>query len=718
MSSSAKKPKAKANANAVKQASSSSSSSNLKQGNLFSFFSKKPKTAAVTTTKKIAPVACTSSPTTKAATSASASEPPSPPQPLQEWQKVSLGDRIAVYWPDDDEYYNATVTKQRSNPNANPNNGNQSNFYLEYDDGQCEWIDLAQERFRLLELPANVTNNSTSSNDTSTKTTSTRTRPSPPQAPAKQKLPAAKRRRIQSEDEEEDNDDEEAEFDMDDDDDGSAFEPNKANDEEEEEDDTGDWMVTDDDDEDSSQKAVATKKRKSLVQKKGALQVTQHKPAAAAVSRTTTPPKTASASTTLTPLKQFANNTVSPQTASSKKKSGSSSASASSSNNNNNSTMLPVPSRQISPSPTAMTPTTTTATNTNTATTKMSSNMNTNTPLMSALPYTKGAVNPRGAHVHNHLHFLRHPRDAHGRTPDEVGYDPRTLKVVHSDWEKHVGKMTDAVVQWWELKAQYFDTVLLFKTGKFYELFHNDSDIGVDVCGLSYMKGHIAHSGFPEISYGPMADKLVRAGYKVARVEQTETPDMLQERKKKNKGSNKPTPKVVNREVCSILTLGTRTFCFLDDTTGLTDDMKSSGGGGGTSGGGTGPLLAIREILKDKDDGHAAAVSQSSQDSRNDNKDDDTDMVRPVCEYGVTIIDAVRGMVTIGQFADDVLRSRMNTLLTAFCPSEVSLQCVCVRLRLFFFLVYSPKGISFCMSLFFFFFRLFSKEARMKLRPC
>lgn len=29
--------------------------------------------------------------------------------------------------------------------------------------------------------------------------------------------------------------------------------------------------------------------------------------------------------------------------------------------------------------------------------------------------------------------------------------------------------MTDAVQQWWDLKSQYFDTVLLFKTGKMIE---------------------------------------------------------------------------------------------------------------------------------------------------------------------------------------------------------------------------------------------------------
>ena len=100
------------------------------------------------------------------------------------------------------------------------------------------------------------------------------------------------------------------------------------------------------------------------------------------------------------------------------------------------------------------------------------------------LPYTEKALNPAGAHVHNHLNFVRHPRDAMGRPPTHPDYDPRTLRIVPTDWQRHHnGKpMTDAVQQWWELKAQYFDTVLLFKTGKFYEMFHMDADVGVQVC--------------------------------------------------------------------------------------------------------------------------------------------------------------------------------------------------------------------------------------------
>lgn len=303
--------------------------------------------------------------------------------------------------------------------------------------------------------------------------------------------------------------------------------------------------------------------------------------------------------------------------------------------------------------------------------------------------YVKNALNPAGSHLHNHLRFLLDPRDAHGRPRTHPQYDPRTLRVDHAEWQRHMGApMTHAVQQWWDLKAQYFDTVLLLKTGKFYEMHHMDADVGVQYCDLTYMKGHTAHAGFPERSYGPKAEALVRAGFKVARVEQTETPEQLQQRQQKHKQTKSghgPSPKVVNREVCSILTLGTRTFCYLDDEAGLLEE-SSTGNGSGSA---VGPLLAIAEIPLEStnttNEGYVANVAESSprptavsNDENHNNMDEDNgdEKVQPVCEYGITLVDAIRGTVTIGQFADDILRSRMNTLLTAYGPCEV--RCCCL----------------------------------------
>ena len=542
-----------------------SASSAMKQGSLFSFFSKKPTViVSPTTAASMASdnansiVTGSPQPAEKSSKLAIASTPPaaktrttaktitvSPPstnkkdsalaESSTDWQLVKSGTHLLVYWPEDDKYYKATATTTKGK--------NNSIFTLTYDDGEVERVDLKTESFKII-----MSDNSPT------------------------KPPAKKKRKIQEE-----SDDEEFEFhadDMSDQNDESVLdneEPEKNQNEAEQ------WMVTDD--EDTLKKP--TKKRNITITK------------------------------------------VNPKT----------------------------PVSQKSPSSPFHTPSATTTSTDGTGGSKsVNPIVQQQKPTASAkqgapIPYINGAVNPVGAHIHNHLMFLREPKDKQSRPVYSPDYDAHTLKVDFNELTQIDGKVSPAQQQWWDIKSQYFDTVLLFKTGKFYEMFHMDADVGVQVLGFAYMKGAQAHAGFPEVGYGKFSAMLVQAGYKVARVEQTETPEMLKERKKSRKAGTK-TPQVMNREVCSIMTAGTRTFCYMDEVDGLMD-----GGNYSTS---VGPLLAIKEI--------PVKMTASQDDEK----------VHPVCEYGVTIIDAVRATVTIGQFADDVLRSRMNTLLTRFQPSEVS----------------------------------------------
>jgi DNA mismatch repair protein MSH6 len=86
-----------------------------------------------------------------------------------------------------------------------------------------------------------------------------------------------------------------------------------------------------------------------------------------------------------------------------------------------------------------------------------------------------------------------------------------------------------------------------------------DAVVAVKELGLIFMKGDYAHCGFPEIGYSKYSDSLVSKGYKVARVEQTETPDQMTVRTKGTKDD-----KTVRREICRITTPGTKTFNMLD----------------------------------------------------------------------------------------------------------------------------------------------------------
>ncbi len=65
---------------------------------------------------------------------------------------------------------------------------------------------------------------------------------------------------------------------------------------------------------------------------------------------------------------------------------------------------------------------------------------------------------------------------------------------VPPEWLKE-HKVSEGQRQWWEFKSRHWDAVLLFKMGKFYELFEMDAHVGAEVCGLSYMKASLSPPG-------------------------------------------------------------------------------------------------------------------------------------------------------------------------------------------------------------------------------
>lgn len=154
-------------------------------------------------------------------------------------------------------------------------------------------------------------------------------------------------------------------------------------------------------------------------------------------------------------------------------------------------------------------------------------------------------------------------RDLYKRRPDDPEYDNTTLFIP----KHHLDKQTPCHKQWWEFKSKNFDALLLFKMGKFYELFHMDAVIAVNELHINFMKGEIAHAGFPEKAYKDKADVLIQRGYKVIRIEQTETPQMMDQRIKKCPKTVSKDDKVVRREICQITTKGTRVCSVLDAET-------------------------------------------------------------------------------------------------------------------------------------------------------
>ena len=79
------------------------------------------------------------------------------------------------------------------------------------------------------------------------------------------------------------------------------------------------------------------------------------------------------------------------------------------------------------------------------------------------------------------------------------------------------------------------------------------------------------------------------------------------------------------------------TFCYLEDTSILKWGEV-----------GTGPSVAINEVSVEGGEGV-------------DEGDEETGSTKAMYEYGVTAVDAVTDVVTLGQFAEDVLRIWMRT---------------------------------------------------------
>jgi len=113
--------------------------------------------------------------------------------------------------------------------------------------------------------------------------------------------------------------------------------------------------------------------------------------------------------------------------------------------------------------------------------------------------------------------------------------------------EGYMNNLTPAMKQYWTLKAENYDKLLLFKLGKFYELFYEDAILGNRLLDLNWM-GSIKkyHVGFPEKALNKYLGIIVNFGYKAAVVEQMETPKM---RNKRMRCSTNYTPKVVMREI-------------------------------------------------------------------------------------------------------------------------------------------------------------------------
>ncbi|MCH6258281.1 DNA mismatch repair protein MutS [Puniceicoccaceae bacterium K14] len=105
-------------------------------------------------------------------------------------------------------------------------------------------------------------------------------------------------------------------------------------------------------------------------------------------------------------------------------------------------------------------------------------------------------------------------------------------------------KITPMMEQYYEVKKSLpTNTLLLFRLGDFYEMFHEDAEIGAQILGITLTKrSDYMMAGIPYHAAEQYIGKALKAGKKVAICEQVETPQ---------------TGKLVKRALTRILTPGT-----------------------------------------------------------------------------------------------------------------------------------------------------------------
>ncbi len=118
------------------------------------------------------------------------------------------------------------------------------------------------------------------------------------------------------------------------------------------------------------------------------------------------------------------------------------------------------------------------------------------------------------------------------------------------------GKLTPLLRQYLNIKDKYNDCLIFFRLGDFYELFFEDAEVSSKVLGITLTKRgqvdgkDIPMCGVPFHQGENYLSKLLKAGYKVAICEQTETPEESKKRGYKA---------IIERKVVRIATPGTLT---------------------------------------------------------------------------------------------------------------------------------------------------------------
>jgi DNA mismatch repair protein MSH6 len=238
------------------------------------------------------------------------------------------------------------------------------------------------------------------------------------------------------------------------------------------------------------------------------------------------------------------------------------------------------------------------------------------------------ATAPEKRHV-----WLTNILDADRKPPDHPEYDSRTLYIPPAAFDG----FSAFEKQYWEIKQKFWDSIVFFKKGKFYELYEKDAVIGHQLFDLKMTdRVNMCMVGVPEASLDLWANQFVAKGYRVARVDQMESAlaKEMRERGEKKPTKAKKEDKVIRRELAGVLTLGT-----LTETGMLTDDMSTY-------------CMAVKET------------------DRNN-----------LPTFGIAIVDTATAQFQLCEFTDDIDMTKFETLMAQMRPKELIIEKSCISAR-------------------------------------
>ncbi|KAJ6017837.1 DNA mismatch repair protein msh6 [Penicillium sp. IBT 35674x] len=226
--------------------------------------------------------------------------------------------------------------------------------------------------------------------------------------------------------------------------------------------------------------------------------------------------------------------------------------------------------------------------------------------------------------------WLANIKDIDGNPQGHPDYDPRTIYIPPLAWSK----FSPFEKQYWEIKQKFWDTVVFFKKGKFYELYENDATIGHQLFDLKLTdRVNMRMVGVPEMSLSHWANQFVAKGFKIARVDQSESALGKEMRERDAKKGGKE-DKIIKRELACVLTTGT-----LVEGSMLQDDMSTY-------------CVAIKEAIVDD-----------------------------LPAFGIAFVDTATGQFFMSEFIDDVDLTKFETFVAQTRPQELLLEKSCVSTK-------------------------------------